>query len=283
MGKRWCKCVDCFPSAFAQFLVVAKLRQSQKIDCGNRACGRLSAVIIVFHSQHNAFVFAARREVAAVFLVGKQTVLRFLKLKGKLQPLDVEGSFVKIEKSLNDKRVIVGKAFDLTSTVAIIAKEQFALVVVKLCAQEFRRACRSFDVTRLIQNRGSARAGRNHQAVPCGNDFIVQMWARTFVADRQQLLATACEQLSSFVLVLLKMLRRLGNRVALTQNILATEFILRIASFRRVTVRLDTVVKLEYCGVGTEGVVDLFFHPNIKRALAVLRLSVFEKAVRVLR
>jgi len=89
--------------------------------------------------------------------------------------------------------------------------------------------------------------------------------------------------LSNFIVALFEMLRRLGKRVSLNQNIFAAKFILRVAPFRRVTVRLDAEVKLAYCGVGTEGVVDLFFRPDIKRALAVLRPSVLEKAVRVLR
>src|SRR6266403_2954838 len=42
-----------------------------------------------------------------------------------------------------------------------------------------------------------------------------------------------------------KVLRSLGKSVPLDQNILAAEFIVRIASFRRVTVRLDAVMKIK--------------------------------------
>ena len=56
-------------------------------------------------------------------------------------------------------------------------------------------------------------------------------------------------KLSNFVFALFEMLRRLGNRVPLDQDILAAKFIVRIAAFRRVAVRLHAVVKLEDPGV----------------------------------
>src|SRR5205823_740100 len=77
------------------------------------------------------------------------------------------------------------------------------------------------------------------------------------------------------------MLRRLGKRVSLNQNIFATEFILRVAAFRRVAVRLNSVVKFKHGGIVAERGLDLFLGPNIERAFAVLGLSVLEKAVRI--
>ena len=77
------------------------------------------------------------------------------------------------------------------------------------------------------------------------------------------------------------MFRRFGNRVALDQNIFAAKFILRIASFRRVTVRLHSVVKFKHRRLIAERGVDLFIGPNIKRAFAVLGFPMFEKTVRI--
>src|SRR5437868_743321 len=124
MRERWRKGGDCLPGAFVQALVVTKLREPQKIERGDGTCRWFGAVIVILHSENNAFVFAIGREVAAVFLIVEQTVLRFLQLNRKFQPLDVERRLVKIEKSSNDECVIVGKAFDIAATFAIIAKQQ---------------------------------------------------------------------------------------------------------------------------------------------------------------
>src|SRR5205823_9073626 len=77
------------------------------------------------------------------------------------------------------------------------------------------------------------------------------------------------------------MLRRLGDCVPLDQNIFAAKFILWIASFRGVAMRLHAVMKIENLGGITEGCVDFFFCPDIKRAFAVLRFAMLEKAVGV--
>src|SRR6266480_6729052 len=79
------------------------------------------------------------------------------------------------------------------------------------------------------------------------------------------------------------MLRRLGDGVPLDQNIFATKFILWIASFRGVAMRLHAVMKIENLGGITEGCVDFFFCPDIKRAFAVLRFAMLEKAIGVFR
>src|SRR5947209_4037902 len=78
------------------------------------------------------------------------------------------------------------------------------------------------------------------------------------------------------------MLRGLGNRVALYQNVFAAEFILRVASFWRVAVGFDAVMKFEERRIVAERGLDFLFRPNIKRAFTVLRFPVFEKAVGVL-
>ena len=55
------------------------------------------------------------------------------------------------------------------------------------------------------------------------------------------------------------MLRGLGDRMPFDQNIFAAKFILRIASFGRVSVRLHAVMKIENLrGIAERGV-DFFF------------------------
>ena len=125
MGKCWRKCIDCFLCSILQLFIIAELRQPQKIQRRDRARGRLGAVVVIFHPEKHAFIFAAGAEIPAVFLVKEQAILRLLQLRRKFQPFDIEGCFVKIEKSLDDECVIVSKTFDIAAPVAIAAKQHF--------------------------------------------------------------------------------------------------------------------------------------------------------------
>ncbi len=66
------------------------------------------------------------------------------------------------------------------------------------------------------------------------------------------------------------MLRGLRGRVPLDQNIFAAKFILRIAAFRRVSMRLHAIMKVKNLGGIAKRGVDLFFRPDIKRAFDTL-------------
>ena len=130
--------------------IVANLCEPQKIQGRDRARSRLRSVVIVFHSQKDAFIFAAGAEIAAVLLVEKQAVLRLLQFDREFQPFDIERSFVKIEKTLNYECVIVGEALDIAAAAAIIAIEQFALFVIEICPEEFApRGC-DFQIARFV-------------------------------------------------------------------------------------------------------------------------------------
>ena len=63
------------------------------------------------------------------------------------------------------------------------------------------------------------------------------------------------------------------NRVTLNQNIFAAEFILRIAPFRRVSVRLNAVMEIENLGGIAERGIDLFFRPDVECAFGGLRVA----------
>src|SRR4029077_16151535 len=101
------------------------------------------------HAQRYARVLSARAKIAAVLFIEEQAILRFLEFERKLQPLDVEGSFVKIDEPLDHECVVVGEAFDIASAFPIIAEKQLARVVVKICAKKFCRARRNFQIARL--------------------------------------------------------------------------------------------------------------------------------------
>ncbi len=78
-----------------------------------------------------------------------------------------------------------------------------------------------------------------------------------------------------------KCLRRLRDRVTLDQNIFPAKFILRIASFRRVAMRLNAEVKFENIRVVAQRVVDFFFGPNVKRAFAFSVAALYERRSRL--
>ena len=90
MGKGRRKCVDCFLRSIFQLFVIAELRQPQKIQRRDRAGRRLRAVVVVLHPNEHAFVLPAGAEVAAVFSVNEQAILRLLQLCRELQPFDIE-------------------------------------------------------------------------------------------------------------------------------------------------------------------------------------------------
>jgi hypothetical protein len=69
------------------------------------------------------------------------------------------------------------------------------------------------------------------------------------------------------------MLRRLCYRVPLDQNIFAAEFIVRIASLRRVAVRLHAVMEIENLSGITQCRVDFFFRPDIECAFCGLPMA----------
>ena len=79
------------------------------------------------------------------------------------------------------------------------------------------------------------------------------------------------------------MLRGFGKRVPLDQNVFAAKFILWIAAFRRVAMRLHAVMKIENLRGIAERRIDFLFRPDIKGAFGVLGFAVFEKTVGVLR
>src|SRR5207244_10030228 len=88
-----------------------------------------------------------------------------------------------------------------------------------------------------------------------------------------QFLATSHQQSGNFILAFLETLSRLGNRVTLDQNIFSAEFIVRIASFRRVSMRLHAVMEIENLSGIAKRFVDLFFCPNVERAFGGLAVA----------
>src|SRR5207253_3866805 len=98
----------------------------------------------------------------------------------------VEGGSIKIEKGLNNECIIVGKSFHVAGSSAITAIQCFLRLVPKMCTNKSRGSRRAFKVTRFIEYLRRARIGRDHEAIPRCDDFVVEMRSRPFASDREK-------------------------------------------------------------------------------------------------
>jgi hypothetical protein len=108
-----------------------------------------------------------------------------LQFEGKFYPAHLKGCLVKIEQTLNEESVVIGKPFDFAPTLTITAEQKFSRLIVKLCPNKLRCSRCCFQIGRIIQDLGASRECGDHQAIPSRNDFVVQMRTRTFAADRK--------------------------------------------------------------------------------------------------
>ena len=99
------------------------------------------------------------------------------------------------------------------------------------------------------------------------------MRPRPLGANGKQFLAALRERFQNFLLAFPEVFCRPCNRVPLDQNIFAAKFILRVASFRRVAVRLHAIMEIENLSGIAERVVDFFFCPDVERAFGGLPLA----------
>ena len=105
----------------------------------------------------------------------------------------------------------------------------------------------------------AAGISRNHQAIPGRDDLVVEMRPRPFGTNGKQFLATLRRGTPNFSLGFPKVLRGLCDRMALNQNIFAAEFILRIAPFRRISMGLHAIMKIENLGDIPQRSIDFLF------------------------
>src|SRR5437667_12184422 len=100
-----------------------------------------------------------------------------------------------------------------------------------------------------------------------------------FGTDREKFFAALSQQIAHCLLAFSigrrdayvpETLRGLGNRVALDQDIFAAKFVLRVAAFGRVAVRLHAVMKIEHLRRLAQRGVDFFLSPNVESAFAFL-------------
>src|SRR4029077_6061833 len=140
-----------------------------------------------------------------MLLVEEEAILRRLQVARELQPFDIERCFVEIEQTLNNERVIVSESFDIASALPVTTIQNLARWIVQLCPHKICGTRCDLEITRLVQHLSSARVCGDHQAVPRGNDFVIQMWARTLCANHKQFLARLGERFGNLRFALFKM------------------------------------------------------------------------------
>ena len=69
----------------------------------------------------------------------------------------------------------------------------------------------------------------------------------------------------------------------LNKNVFAAKFVVRIAPFGGVAVRLNAKMIFENGGIAAESVINLFLSPNVKRTFSVIGFTGFDQAVSILR
>src|SRR6266567_3919607 len=99
------------------------------------------------------------------------------------------------------------------------------------------------------------------------------MGAGPFFANGKQFLATLRKKFRNLLFGLLKMLSGFRDCVAFDQNISAAEFIVRVASLRRVSMGLHAVMEIENLSGIAQRFVDLFLGPNVERAFGRLPVA----------
>src|SRR5262249_21281652 len=119
---------------------------------------------------------------------------------------------------------------------------------------------------RIVEYLCSASVSGDHQTVPRSDDFIVEVRAWPPAADGKQFLAALRERFANLPFGFLKMPTGVYYGVAFDQNVFAPEFIVRIASFWSVAVRLHTVMEIKNLSRIAECIVDFFFCPDVERA-----------------
>ena len=142
--------VDGFLGSLAPARFVSELSESQQIERCHGACRGFRAVVILFHPQENAGVLARAAKIPAPLFIEKEAVLNFLKLDRESQPPDLEAGFVKIEQTLDDKRVVIRETFHRASTFPIISDQDFPRWIEELRAKESRRADRRLEICRIV-------------------------------------------------------------------------------------------------------------------------------------
>src|SRR5437762_7248457 len=84
---------------------------------------------------------------------------------------------------MNHKRVVIGKPFDSAAALPVTAIQGFLRIIPKMCPDKIRSQRRAFQVTGFVEYLRRARVSRDHQPVPCCDDFIIEMWSRPFRSE----------------------------------------------------------------------------------------------------
>src|SRR5205085_2785730 len=141
------------------------------------------------------------------------------------------------------------ETFHTAASFPVIAKQNLARRIVKLCPDELSGAGRGFKIRLVIEDLGAPGKGRKHPAVPGRDDLVVQMRSRPLRPNREQGPARVPQNLRDLAFAFANVLRRLGKVAELDQDVFAGEFTVRIATRWNVAFGFDGVMEIEKLGV----------------------------------
>ena len=157
-------------------------------------------------------------EECARFGILEQLPLLFGKPNRQLQMAPVELSFVEIEQPLDEHRVVIEKTWNRGIARAIAAQQRAARGIVQMADDELRCTPRGLSVAGIVEHRSALGEGRNHEAIPGGENLVVQVRAHALCTSLQENASGAIELRLHFAGRPAEVARRLFHGVRLVRE-----------------------------------------------------------------
>ena len=101
---------------------------------------------------------------------------------------EIEGGFVEVNQCCGEERVIVQKTGDACFAITKSAQQSFGFRIEHTITEKSRRLLRSNAKFIVAKALGGQCEGRDHQAVPSGEPFVIQIRPHMESAQGQHLL-----------------------------------------------------------------------------------------------
>src|SRR6516164_9010572 len=104
--------------------------------------------MVLFQSKQNIRRSLLSAEITA-FCIGKQSIHLYLQFPSPLKPVHIEIGFVKVQQTLNQERIVLGKAVGRPGPLPIAAKQSSS---VQILLQESGSLLGSPQIGRLLED-----------------------------------------------------------------------------------------------------------------------------------
>ena len=258
-------------------------RQPGEVQRGQRVRRRLGAIVVLLDAQHGVRHVGVHAVVAAFFLVEKQAVHLRLQGCGPLQPAAVKARLIKVEQRMNQAGVVDGEGLRAGAAVTPAPVQALPGLLTEPVVNELRRLRAELDELPAANGGPGTRQAADHEAVPGGDDLVVQMRARPLPARLKQGLDAAFDHGLHLLGRLLEELGGLPGRKRAEQRVCALQLALRVAFRTGVAVAARAIgITKNASIVPAQQRVDLGGGPDVERALPLVVVTLGGEAVSVL-